>query len=184
MSKMLPGGYLHRGSHAGGVIRIMAYGNWGGKVWCDGVLMGTRHYDNTIPGFEKSEEGSYGNAFGRKDVDKGPYHATVGDESSDIVVMLYKCNVVRIMEWKDDGHLVDIPNIASEVDGKIHDAVFSYQQASLDVTIGDIKAKFEHGDSYQGSDNKIDVEFTDKKGRKWHGASGYLFGYGHEEMKI
>lgn len=153
----------------------MAYSNWGGKVWCDGVA---RHEncDNTPQ--QVLDGTTYTHYLQHYLKDKGEkamesiylmYHAILGDADSGILVCLYK-------EFPSAVFILD-GEVVSEVED-YKEGVDWWEEMYLARTINGIDVEWE-GNPW--NDERVICTFTDVKGRKWRGLSGYCIGEGYED---
>ena len=157
----------------------MAYSNWGGEVWCNGkalpqncdvtpkqVLKGL-HYDDYMQHYIR-KRGADGEWVDLEEIDN-MFHAVVGDTKSGVLVALYK-NAPRKIWAVDSGR-------------GLHEVPFEWEWIDPDgpedviVNFGQVEISLE----YCWEPSTINCSFTDGKGRKWRGLSGYCIGEGWQE---
>ena len=143
----------------------MAYGNWGGKVWVDGVPLHD-HCDITpAMVLEDKRYAHYLQHYAKPPQETQfplhkMYHAIVGDQAAGVLVCLYKCWIATVIQLDP----------FEEVKPRIEDVDLVFTTNSIEISY-----KFRH-DPERGI-----VEFTDKDGRKWKGIAGYGLGEGYEK---
>jgi len=79
----------------------MAYSNWGGWVWADGVLREDLCDNTPVRAVGGEEYEAWALHFTRQHGDEPSrqlYHAVVGDRNSGIVVCLYKSRIGAILD--------------------------------------------------------------------------------------
>lgn len=149
----------------------MAYGNWGGKVWCDGQACHDA-CDTTPerlltkqPGYETYWL-HYIQAPDKETLLQGMYHAVIGDAEAGVLVLLYKNYLSHVLQLVDGKWVdVELPESRDE------EAEFS------PIPVGGIFISW----CIDFDPAAVHVEFTDAKGRKWRGLSGYGVGEGFED---
>lgn len=183
----------------------MAYGNWGGKVWRDGIAL-YGHCDNTIERLSKGERYTHylghwlsgdSKKHAREDGKAGlfywPCHAIVGDMEAGVLVCLYKSYPIGIFAVDETLQEVKeapckLPEVAIwktqeanyfyyNLDELFYDENDDWKETALLVDVKGTQVKL------WKELNMVFCRFTDKLGRRWKGASGYEFGEKFEDWE-
>ncbi len=158
----------------------MAYGNWGGGVYLDGELL-PDNCDTTLKRIMLGESTYriYLEHYlslpiealeGDVDTINEMVHAIVGDTKSGVVVLLRKDYVRKIVVVDREGFK------EIDLDEKMVKRLRRYDYGDDDFTVKVSGVEI----SVSMSENRVDVSFTDKYGRRWSGFSGFGIGKGFE----
>jgi hypothetical protein len=159
----------------------MAYGNWGGWVYRNGVRMDAQcdatvrqvlgQAEPYVMYFEhfmkKAREGAL-EKTDRNALDE-MYHAIVGSPEAGLIVALYKDWVAHA--WVFEG------GEAREVDAAGINVDYDDEEWQKEGTVGDVAYRVNR----ENDPHKITVTFTGRDASAWEGWSGYGIGQRYEE---